>query len=200
MSWFPQKTNTTAAMRHSMLVKLVGVLSLLYPAIAVSAIQLAGPYPALAIVGCLLALRLLVPATAMPADLIVVTIAAMAGVLIVGIGDPELGVRLYPVFMSAAMLWAFSRSLYHPPTMIERFARILEPDLDEFGVQYTRKVTIVWIGFFAINGCIALWTAILGNWAVWAIYNGAISYLLAGLLFMIEYLVRRRMRRRHAMV
>jgi len=81
--------------------------------------------------------------------------------------------------------------------MIERFARVLDPDLPESGVRYTRKVTIVWIGFFALNGAIALWTVLQPGWAAWTLYNGFLSYVAAGLLFVGEYFVRQRVMRQH---
>jgi uncharacterized membrane protein len=74
----------------------------------------------------------------------------------------------------------------------------MEPDLDPHGVRYTRSVTLIWVGFFAINGSVALWTAVWGSWAAWTLYNGALAYLLAGLLLGGEYLVRQRVRARRA--
>ncbi len=73
-------------------------------------------------------------------------------------------------------------------------ARITEPDLDEKGVRYTRKVTIVWIGFFIFNAAIASWTVAYGTLEQWTLYNGLISYCLIGLLLGGEYLVRRKVR------
>ena len=54
--------------------------------------------------------------------------------------------KLYPVGMSLGALLIFALTLYKPPSMIERFARLVEPDLPESGVQWTRKVTMVWLG------------------------------------------------------
>jgi len=113
--------------------------------------------------------------------------------------DPELAARLYPVFMNLTMLGAFAVTLRNPPSMIERFARITEPDLDEHGVAYTRKVTQVWIVFFVLNGSVALWTALYGTLWQWGVYNGGISYGLAGLLMAVEYVIRRIVRHRKAL-
>jgi uncharacterized membrane protein len=74
----------------------------------------------------------------------------------------------------------------------------MEPDLPEEGVRYTRTVTQVWVGFFALNGAIALWTVLQAGWDAWLIYNGAIAYAAAGLLFAGEYLVRLSVKRRGA--
>ena len=125
---------------------------------------------------------------------------AVAGCeIIVSLFDPELAARLYPVFMNLTMLVAFAVTLWKPPTMIERFARISDPDLDDHGVAYTRKVTWVWISFFVFNGSVALWTALYGTLLQWGAYNGGISYGLAGLLMGVEYVIRRIVRHRKSL-
>lgn len=99
------------------------------------------------------------------------------------------GVKVYPVLVNAGLLLAFVWTLVYPPTVIERLARLREPALPPSGVRYTRYVTWVWVAFFAINGSIAAATL----WAedhIWAIYNGLISYLLIGALFLGEFLFR----------
>lgn len=106
------------------------------------------------------------------------------------LGQSEKALLFYPVWISLGMLLLFISSLFFPPTVIERIARLMEGDLDAKAVAYTRKVTQVWCGFFLINGCIAAWTAIQANWDMWLWYNGAISYALMGLLMFIEWRVR----------
>lgn len=98
--------------------------------------------------------------------------------------------KLYPVIVSAALLGVFVISLWHPPTVIERLARLQDPDLPKQAVAYTKKVTIVWCGFFLMNGLIALVTALYVSDKIWALYNGLISYCLMGMLFAGEWLVR----------
>ncbi len=97
----------------------------------------------------------------------------------------------YPVVMSLAIAFLMGFTLLYPPSMIERFARLLEPDLDERGVRYTRKVTVVWMMFGFVNAALSLITVILNDRAIWTLYNGCISYILMGLLMSIEYIVRR---------
>jgi uncharacterized membrane protein len=132
-----------------------------------------------------------------PASLGLALLPVLVAIAAVGAFDRPLAVRLYPAFMNAAMLSVFAVTLWKPPSMIERFARVLDPDLPESGVRYTRKVTIVWIGFFALNGAIALWTVLQPGWAAWTLYNGFLSYVAAGLLFVGEYFVRQRVMRQH---
>jgi uncharacterized membrane protein len=95
------------------------------------------------------------------------------------------------------MLTAFAYSLAYPPSVVERIARMQEPDLPDAAIGYTRRVTQVWCVFFIFNGAVALATALYATPAVWSLYNGVIAYGLMGTLFGIEYLVRLRFRRRH---
>lgn len=128
-----------------------------------------------------------------------VWLAAAAGALILVaasmLGNQSLPLKLYPVLVSMVMLSVFGLSLRHPPSAIERIARLQDPDLPPEAIAYTRKVTVAWCVFFIVNGSIALATALWAPDRVWALYNGLISYVLMGLLFAGEWLVRRRVRR-----
>lgn len=103
--------------------------------------------------------------------------------------------KLYPVMMNIGALMIFALTLWRPPSMIERFARLVEPDLPETGVRWTRQVTKVWCGFFALNGLIALATVYLTSTQVWVWYNGFLSYVFMGILLLSEYLLRKRQMR-----
>lgn len=127
-------------------------------------------------------------------------LAAAAGVLLLGgatvLGGSWLPLKLYPVLVSAALLTLFGLSLLHPPTVIERIARLAEPRLDAAGVAYTRRVTVAWCGFFVVNGALSAGTAVWGSDRLWLLYNGFLSYVFIGLFFGGEWLLRRRMRAR----
>lgn len=99
--------------------------------------------------------------------------------------------QYYPVGVNALMFILFMSSLFYPPTIIERIARVTTPDLPPSGVIYTRKVTIVWCGFFVLNGAMATYTVLFASLELWAAYNSAISYGLMGLLLVSEMVVRR---------
>jgi uncharacterized membrane protein len=169
--------------------------SILYPLIAIVAVRTVGPLAAVAVVALMLGARLLIPVLrGVPAEMSLALLPVLAGVAVVAAFNAQLSVRLYPVFMNAMMLATFAATLWNPPSMAERFARVLEPDLPEKAVRYTRKVTWAWVGFFAVNGSIALWSVLQPGWSVWLLYNGVIAYVAAGLLFAVELLVRQRVR------
>jgi uncharacterized membrane protein len=175
-------------------------LSVLYPLIAIAAIRTIGPGAAVAIVIVLLGARLLLPVLrGVPLSLSLALLPVLLAVAAIASFDKPLSVRLYPVFMNAAMLAVFAVTLWKPPSMIERFARMVEPDLPQSGVRYTRKVTFIWTGFFLVNGAVALWSVLQPGWSAWTLYNGFIAYLAAGLLFAGEYVVRQNVRRRHGL-
>lgn len=118
----------------------------------------------------------------------------MSGVLVLGLclalfawlfNDLE-SLKLYPVLINFSLLLIFATSLFSPPTVIERLARLQEPELPESGVVYTRKVTIIWCLFFLLNGLIALLTSLYASTQLWTLYNGLIAYLLVAALFLSE--------------
>lgn len=91
--------------------------------------------------------------------------------------------------MNALGLVLFAGSLRTRP-IIERFARMKHPNLPPEGVRWCRKVTVVWCVFFVLNGSAALATVLSGDRDLWTLYNGFVSYLLMGLLFAGEWLLR----------
>ena len=120
-------------------------------------------------------------------------LAAITGVL--NVGWP---LRWYPVFVNGSLLVLFGVTLFRGPSMAERLARLREPDLPPHAVEYTRKVTMAWCGFFVVNGSIAAATSLWGTDAQWGLYNGGIAYGLMGLFAGAEYLVRLRVKKRNS--
>lgn len=105
-------------------------------------------------------------------------------------GDATL-LRLYPALVNLGLLVAFGATLHRGPSMIERFARIGTPDLHPDAQAYTRRVTVLWCGFFIANGLFSVYTGLVWNLADWAVYNGIVAYLLIGALLSGEWLWRR---------
>ena len=73
---------------------------------------------------------------------------------------------------------------------------MMEGELDEQAIRYTRNVTVAWVVFFLLNAAISLWTALYGDLATWTLYNGFISYILIGLMFGGEFLLRQYVKRK----
>ncbi|MGU3415325.1 hypothetical protein ACLBW0_16320 [Enterobacteriaceae bacterium C34A] len=102
----------------------------------------------------------------------------------------------YPVVVNLVMLAVFGGSLWSAMPLVERLARLREPNLPPEGVRYTRQVTRIWCLFFIVNGSVALFTALYGDMRLWTAWNGVIAYLLMGSLMAGEWLVRRRLMKR----
>lgn len=118
---------------------------------------------------------------------------------IAGLHDSWLPLKLYPVMVSAVLLAVFGASLWRGPSIVERIARMREPQLPPEAVAYTRKVTMAWCGFFVCNGMVSAATALWASERIWVLYNGLLSYLLMGAFFAVEWLLRQRMRARVAL-
>ena len=107
---------------------------------------------------------------------------------VVWLSNSALLLKFIPVAINIFMLSIFAWSLHRPPSMIETFARRLRrDDMPQHVVDYTRKVTQVWCGFFIINGLIAAYTAMFCSLQFWTLYNGLIAYAAMGCLFVGEY-------------
>lgn len=129
--------------------------------------------------------------------LIPITLAGSALCLMIMVSNNLTQVRFYPVLINLVLFLLFVSTLIKPPSMIERLARLTEPDLPEQAISYTRNVTILWSSVFVFNATVAAITTFYATLEVWTLYNGLIAYLLMGLIFMIEYAVRQIKMRAH---
>ena len=114
--------------------------------------------------------------------------------IIITLLSDSLAVKAYPIIVSLIVACAFGFSLLYPPTIIESMARITHPHLSAHGVSYTRKVTIYWLVILLGNAVISAATAQWGTLAQWTLWNGLFSYLIMGILFAAEYVVRTRVK------
>ena len=125
----------------------------------------------------------------------------LAGILCF-VFNKKIFLKLYSVVLSATMLFVFGSSLFFKPNIIFRFACLGDKSIkgSSFESQvndYCRKVTVVWCVFFILNGSISAFTALhdfgndVLNDKIWSVYNGGISYILMGLLFAVEFIVRK---------
>lgn len=121
---------------------------------------------------------------------------AIAFCLLLALFDNPQWLRWYPVLISVFMLALFGGSLIYGQPVVERLARVREPDLPDEGIRYTRQVTIAWSVFFLCNGLCAAALTLWAPLSWWTLYTGLISYGLIGLMFAIELLIRIRVRGR----
>lgn len=96
-----------------------------------------------------------------------------------------------PVLINLGLLANFAASLRGPVSLVERFARMQEPDLPEGGPAYCRKVTVAWCVFFAVNAGVCAALAVWAPVAWWTLYTGLLAYLMIGVVFTVEYIARK---------
>ncbi|MBV7436387.1 hypothetical protein [Aeromonas sp. sif2416] len=180
---------------------LAGGLLLLYPLAVYWGLTHWGGSALLVILLVTFALRLLPGVAPVREWLLLGRLLACVGLLLTGLSalfSAQHWLLYYPLVVSLALFGLFGWSLNQPMTLVERLARLTDPDLPPAGVRYTRTVTRVWCGFFVLNGTLAAATIWHGDLALWSLYNGLVSYLLMGLLMGAEYLVRLRVKRSFA--
>ena len=120
------------------------------------------------------------------------SVVAIACVLVALLAlRPVLAVQAYPPLVSLSLAATFAWSLAHPPTAIERIARLRRPNLPAEAVVYTGNVTKVWTVFFLANAAISSVCALWFSVAIWTLWTGLISYLLVGVMIIGEVMVRR---------
>ena len=117
----------------------------------------------------------------------------------------EFFLKLYSVVINATLLAVFGSTLFFEPNIIFRFATLADKSIKGSSYEkqvnaYCRKVTIVWCCFFILNGGAAVCTTFAEKLfrvgpetarKIWAVYNGGISYILMGTLFVVEYIIRK---------
>ena len=102
-------------------------------------------------------------------------------------------ILLVPVAINACFLIAFGGTLRAGTMpMVERFARLQEPDLVPEKQAWCRLWTKLWCLFFLANGSVAALLGALAPLDWWALYNGLLAYLLIGVMFATEWILRRR--------
>lgn len=111
------------------------------------------------------------------------------------ITNSALFLKFYPIALCLTFLFVFAVSLFSPPCIIFRFASMQDKGIPDKATrllveEYCRRVTLVWCAFFILNSLAAFWTAFFADERVWSIYNGGISYIIMGLIFIIEFIAR----------
>lgn len=105
--------------------------------------------------------------------------------------------KYYPPICNLVILIIFTTSLFCKKTIIQRFAELCEKEeLSQKAIIYTKQVNYAWCIFMLLNFLISVWTIFLSD-KIWIIYNGFISYVLIGIVFGVEYLIRINLKKRN---
>ena len=104
--------------------------------------------------------------------------------------DNGVCLMILPSATQATFGLAFLRSLKRTP-MIETFARMVKPELGPGEVAHCRQWTRVWGVYLLVLAAFGLGLAEWASLETWTAYVGVASYVLVGLLFAVEYVVRK---------
>ena len=98
-----------------------------------------------------------------------------------------------PVAISLGFLLMFGATL-RPGSMpmVERFARLQIATLSPAQVAWCRLWTVIWCSFFVASATIATVLAMAAPMSWWVLYTGPLSYVVMGVLFATEWVLRRR--------
>ncbi len=98
--------------------------------------------------------------------------------------------KFYPPCCNLFFFLVFFISLFSKKTVIQKIAETTDGKLSYKVKIYTRKLTYVWCIFTFINFVISLVTCFLSD-HIWILYNGFISYIFMGTLFICEFVFRK---------
>jgi len=171
------------------------VLVLSYPLVVYYGLRTLGPHLLIALLAAPLAVWFVAqvrsespePWRSAVAPLAILVLLAIPALLL----EEQRFILLYPVVFNAILLGVFSRSLRSDMPIVERLARLQDPDLNAAEVRHCRQVTWVWCLFFFLNGSGAAYLAVRGSLEAWTIYVGLLSYFAIGALFVVEFIVRK---------
>ncbi|MDR1862505.1 MAG: hypothetical protein LBQ67_01145 [Treponema sp.] len=106
----------------------------------------------------------------------------------------SLTLKIYPALADLVYLVIMWTSIFIPPPVVFYFINMFDKTIKEhiaprFFDRYCRKAAIVWCVFFVFDGAVSLFTVFLASDVVWGVYNGGITYVLMGLIFVGEYFI-----------
>lgn len=117
-------------------------------------------------------------------------VLALTALMLLALADAPAAARAYPTLLSAAACLAFVWTLRHPPSLIERLARRIEPGLPPAATAYCWWVTVLWAAWLAINALVAAALALFASLELWLVWTGIVAYAVSGALLLGERLVR----------
>ncbi|MDR3324497.1 MAG: hypothetical protein LBS82_00715 [Spirochaetaceae bacterium] len=108
-------------------------------------------------------------------------------------GKSNYVIKFYPVLTNTAYFILFFTTLIFPPTLAFDISLLLDKRIMGTAAQkpmelFCKKASVIWCVFFIIDAIIAAFTVFADdpNNTVWVIYNGAVTYGVMGIIFVIQ--------------
>ncbi|TAJ54593.1 MAG: hypothetical protein EPN60_06300 [Nevskiaceae bacterium] len=111
--------------------------------------------------------------------------------LLVHSGGGQYGLFLPPLVLPGAMAAGFGLSLRAGRTPLITLVAETRGPLPPYLRSYTRRLTWFWTGFTASLALVALLLCLSGQLQLWSWFANVFSYVLIGLVLVVEYLLRR---------
>lgn len=173
---------------------MAGVLVALYPVIVYVALTRLGPRSSAALVFVMVLVvgigKNLFNKTGFKAMLLQVFGVGVLALATALFDDPVYLMQL-PVLISIFLAVTFAVTLFRPPSMIERYALMVDSELSPAERRHCLITTYVWLVFLVMNASTAEVLALSGRPDWWAMYSGFLAYILMGLMFAGEYVIRK---------
>lgn len=104
--------------------------------------------------------------------------------------------RFYPVLMNTGFGLLFLNSLRGQQSLIEQFMRAGGKIPPTHALGYLRSLSAAWGILLLVNAFVSGYTACCSTPYVWALYNGALSYVVIAIFVAVELIYRQYYRRR----
>ncbi len=117
-------------------------------------------------------------------------LVAIAGASVTLITHDARALLILPSASQVAFAAVFLSSLRGTP-LVEHFARMKVPVLSLRQIRYCRTVTKVWGGILLAAATTAIVLAFIAPLGVWAAFSTVGSYVIVGVVFSTEYLIRK---------
>lgn len=119
-------------------------------------------------------------------------------VVVVASEQAETMVKAQPTLIYAVFFVLFASTLTRGSTpLISRFAVLIKGTVPQQVLDYGRWATIAWASFFIIMALISLLLSLTAPLEVWSWFANFLSYIFIGLMFVLEFTVRRWVLKEH---
>jgi uncharacterized membrane protein len=122
--------------------------------------------------------------------------AASAMLVLIATGGHGDVIYFLPILINLFFFAVFARSLLPGEVpLITHLATRMDGKLSVTAIQYTRSVTVVWSVYFFAMTVVGVVLAAFAPVEVWSYFVNCLQYVLIPLMFIVEFLIRRRVLR-----
>lgn len=103
-----------------------------------------------------------------------------------------------PIIINSLLFLLFISTLFgNSVPLISRLTKIIKPGAADVVLEYCRWVTWAWALFFLAMAILSWFVAIYASLEIWSWFTNVLTYILTGLMFIAEYIVRKILMKDH---